>query len=167
MGSHMIVQTDNTTVVTYLNRQEGTRPPRLCLHALRLTGWCKSRQITMRAIHFAGVTNILADEMSRGRVSGPTEWSLAPQVAQTIFKGMYHPSIDLFAFHRNHQLPVYCSRVVDPQAFAVDALSVDLGGMTAYAFPPISLLTRVVAKIGREDCIVILLAACREHSPRY
>ena len=158
VGSHIVVQTDNTTVVAYLNRQGGTRSPRLCLYALRLIGWCKNRQITMRAIHIAGVTNILADDLSRGKVSGPTEWSLAPQVAQTIFEVMYHPSIDLFASHRNHQLPVYCSRGADPQAFAVDALSVDWEGMTAYAFPPISLLTRVVTKIGREDCNVILIA---------
>lgn len=159
MESHTVVLTDNTTVVAYPNRQGDSGPPRLSLHARHLIGWCKFRQITMRAIHIAGVTSILAHNLSRGRVSGPAEWSLAPQVAQTIFKGMYHPSKDLFASHRNHPLPVYCSRVADPQAFTVDALSIDWGGMTAYAVPPISLLMRVVAKIGWEDCIVILLAA--------
>lgn len=145
-------------MVAYLNREGGTRSSTLCAHTLKFLGWCHSRQITLKAVHIAGVTNILADDLSRGRTSGPTEWSLAPQVVQTVLKRLYHPVIDLFASQHNRQLPVYCARVADPRAFAVDALSVDWTGMTAYAFPPISLLSRVVDKIGREECNVILIA---------
>jgi hypothetical protein len=113
--------------------------------------------VTLRAIHIAGVTNLLADDLSRGRTN-PTEWCLAPHVAQTIFSRIYYPSIDLFATFVNKQLPVYCSRLHEPQAYAVDALSIDWTGMTAYAFPPISLLPLVVEKIVRDGCNVILIA---------
>jgi hypothetical protein len=71
---------------------------------------------------------------------------------------MYYPTIDLFASHVNKQLPVYCSRFHEPQAYAVNALSIDWTGMTAYAFPPIALLPLVVEKIVRDGCNVILIA---------
>ena len=67
-------------------------------------------------------------------------------------------SIDLFASHRNHQLPVYCSLARDDNALACDAMSIDWTGMAAYAYPPISLLSQVLIKIQREDCIVLLVA---------
>jgi hypothetical protein len=157
-GCNILIQSDNSTVVAYLNKQGGTRSPLLCLHTLKFFRWCQDRQITLRARHIAGVTNILADDLSRGRSSGATEWSLAPQVVQTIFTRMFFPVIDLFASAQNKQLPVYCARARDPLAYAVDALSIDWTGMAAYAFPPISILARVIDKIGQEDCNVILIA---------
>ena len=157
-GHSVLVQTDNSTVVAYLNREGGTRSPTLCCHTMRLLSWCRDHQITLRAIHIAGVTNILADDLSRGRTSDPTEISLAPQIAQTIFVRFCHPAIDLFASYQNKQLPVYCSRTRDPRAYAADALSVDWKGLTAYAFPPISLLPKVVEKVARDDCYVLLIA---------
>jgi hypothetical protein len=66
--------------------------------------------------------------------------------------------IDLFATARNKQLPIYCTRSNDQDAYAIDALSIDWTGMTAYAFPPVSLLPRVVEKIAREDCRILLVA---------
>jgi len=157
-GRNILVQSDNSTVVAYINKQGGTRSPVLCANTLRILKWCQVRNITVRALHIAGVTNILADNLSRGRISSPSEWSLAPQVALTIFSRFYQPLIDLFASSQNRQLPVYCSRVMDPRAYAVDALLMDWTGMAAYAFPPISLLPRVIEKIAQEDCNVILVA---------
>ncbi|XP_072024901.1 uncharacterized protein [Amphiura filiformis] len=116
-----------------------------------------SRNVTQGYPH-SRVTNILADDLSRGRGAGPTEWALSPQVVQTIFRVMFYPTVDLFASASNHQLPVYCSRMRDPRALAVDALHLNWRGMTAYAFPPISLLQRVIQKIASEDCNIILIA---------
>ena len=134
-GLNVLVQTDNSTVIAYLNKQGGTRSPTLCAHTMRMISWCQERKITLRAIHIAGVTNTLADDLSRGRLSGPAEISLSPQVVQTMFAKYYHPAIDLFASHRNKQLPVYCSRTRDPGAYAVDALSVNWGGNVGVCLP--------------------------------
>jgi len=157
-GKKVLVQSDNSTVVAYLNKQGGTRSPTLCLHTLQFLEWCQQRRISVQASHIAGVENILADDLSRGRLGSPTEWTLNPQVVQRLFQKVFHPSIDLFAAASNHQLPVYCARLRDHQAYAVDALSISWGGVTAYAFPPISLLARVVSKIADEDCNVLLIA---------
>ena len=157
-GQGVLIQTDNSTVVAYLNKQGGTRSSSLCAHAIRIINWCRARQIHLRAIHIAGVTNVLADDLSRGRTSGPTELVLSPQVVQTIFQRYYHPVIDLFATAQSKHLPVFCSRYFDSRAFATDALSINWTGMVAYAFPPISLLPRVIEKIQQEDCEVLLVA---------
>ncbi len=157
-GHKILIQSDSSTVVAYLNKQGGTRSSLLCAHTLKFLTWCREREIAVTAAHIAGVTNVLADDLSRGLKTAPTECSLAPHIVQTVFDRMFYPSVDLFATVCNKQLPVYCTRFSDPGAYAVDALSVSWSGLAAYAFPPISLLNRVVQKIARDECEIILIA---------
>ena len=157
-GKRILVKTDNSTVVSYINRQGGTRSPSLCLHIRRILLWCVDHDIRLEAKHIPGVDNVLADSLSRWGSIRPTEWTLSLQVFQALRSMRGFISIDLFASHRNHQLPVYCSLARDDNALACDAMSIDWTGMAAYAYPPISLLSRVLNKIRREDCIVLLVA---------
>jgi len=157
-GKTVLVKTDNTTVVAYINKQGGTRSPSLCLHVRRILFWCMDHGIQLRARHIPGVDNVLADSLSRWGALTPTEWTLSSQVFQALRAQRGFISIDLFASHHNHRLPVYCSRVQDDSALACDALSIDWTGMAAYAYPPISLIPRVLQKIRRENCIVLLIA---------
>ena len=53
----------------------------------------------------------------------------------------------------------------DPLAWAVDAMSLSWEGMLAYAFPPIPLLLKVLLKMEKETCLVILIAPCWESHP--
>lgn len=69
-----------------------------------------------------------------------------------------HCHIDLFASHLNHQLPTFCTRHAHPLAWATDSLSLNWSGLFGYAFPPISLLPRVLQKIKQESCKIILVA---------
>jgi hypothetical protein len=78
-------------------------------------------------------------------------------VTDGIFLKWHQPNIDLFATKLNFVLPIYISPVGDPQAFAVDALSVDWKGMSAYAFPPTTLLLKVIQKITETPCPVLLV----------
>lgn len=64
------------------------------------------------------------------------------------------PYLDLFATCLN-KLPVYVSPVPDPLA-QVDALSMNWEGI--FAYPPWSLLDRVLKKIEQTDCLIILIA---------
>ena len=153
----MVVKSDNSTVVSYINRQGGTRSPQLCLQTWELLRWCVTNKVTLSAVHLAGRLNIMADALSRGKVL-PTEWMLHPSVVQSIFMTLERPHIDLFASALNNQLPVYCARGQDPKAWASDAFSISWENMLGYASPPISLLPRVITKIAREQCRVILIA---------
>ena len=155
----ILIKSDNSTVVSYINRQGGTRSPTLCLHTRHLLIWCIQRGIFLTAVHTPGIDNTLADNLSRGVSLNPTEWSLAPQIVQTIFErvGIF-PTMDLFATRHNKQTQVFCSRTWDEKAFAIDALSISWNRMAAYAFPPISLIYKVIQKIQEEDCVIILVA---------
>ena len=47
----------------------------------------------------------------------------------------FTPHVDLFATHLKHKLPLYVSRVPDPNAWDIDALNINWTGLTAYAYP--------------------------------
>ena len=149
-GQVVLVKSDNSTVVTYINKQGGTRSPPLCMLAWQMLVWCLEHNIVLKAVHLAGVNNRLADLLSRRRVL-PTEWMLSRQVAQEIFNRVGRPLIDLFASAENAHLPTYCSWGRDPRAWAVDALSVSWRGMEAYAFPPISLVPLILNKVTADQ----------------
>ena len=153
----VVIKCDNTSVVSYINREGGTHSANLCLLTWDLLQWCIDSKITLSAIHVPGVTNVIADALSRGTIR-PTEWSLLPSVAALIFTRLDRPHVDLFASDQNNQLPVFCSRLPCHKAWQTDALSIPWTGMFAYAFPPISLISRVITKVEQENCRVLLIA---------
>ena len=55
---------DNTTAVTYVNNQGGTRSPSLTLLTVELWNWCLQRNIPITAEHLPGVFNVLADRVA-------------------------------------------------------------------------------------------------------
>ena len=100
----------------------------------------------------------MADFLSRGKFL-PSEWTLNPLIFRQICQVIVpQPEIDLFASTLNFQLPKYCARCRDPQAWRVDALSFPWSGLPLYAFPPFSILPTVLEKIAREGADVALVA---------
>ena len=104
-GRSVLVQSDNMTVVAYINHQGGTHSPSLCRLALELWEWCLPRQVHLSAIHIPGEENFLADFLSRGS-SLPTEWMLKKSIFAKICQVLSPPpEIDLFASQMYSQLP--------------------------------------------------------------
>ena len=68
------------------------------------------------------------------------------------------PSIDLFASMNNKKLERYVSWKPDPDAFAVDAFSLDWKNEFYYIFPPFAILGQVISKIRQDNCHCILIA---------
>ena len=87
------------------------------------------------------------------------EWSLHPEVFQTICSQWHQPQVDLFATRFNNKLPQFVSPVPDPQAWAVDALSLSWEDLDPYAFPPAAILGKVVEKLQDYPCNRIILIA--------
>ena len=146
-GQIILIATDNTTVVSYINKEGGMRSGSLCALLWRLLSWCNRRQIVLRARHIPGRLNVIADKLSRSTQVIQTEWSLLQEVFDHLCARWHTPRVDLFATRYNHKLPKFVSPVPDPQAWRVDALSLNWENMDAYAFPPVSLLGKVVSKI--------------------
>ena len=132
----VLVCTDNTTVVSYINKEGGMKSGSLCALLWRLMLWCNQRQIVLRARHIPGHLNIIADKLSRLNQVIQTEWSLLPEVFAQICRRWHRPSVDLFATRFNHKLPRFVSPVPDQSAWGVDALSLPWEDLDAYAFPP-------------------------------
>ena len=70
--------------------------------------------------------------------------------------------MDLFASRLNFQLPRYVSWNPDPEAVATDAFSINWSNDLHYAFPPFSLIGRVLQKIVQDAADVILIVSCWE-----
>ena len=156
-GRTVLIRTDNVTVAAYINRQGGTRSANLNALAAQLWEWCRCRAIMPVASYIPGQDNLIADFLSRGQCL-PSEWMLHPEVMSLIMRTRGPLWVDLFASSLNHQLPLYCSRVQDPRAWALDAFSISWRGIRAYAFPPIALIPRVLQKIRGDQASVLLVA---------
>ena len=163
-GKVLTVFSDNTTAVAYINRQGGTHSPNLCLVAWDLWMLCYRNDIHLRASHIAGKKNILADALSRGRVS-QGEWELAPRWTTWLFKNVHRPLVDLFATAGNAKLPTFCSRFFHPRAWETDALSLSWDGLDAYAFPPFSLIHRILLKVRTSRVSILLIVPLWSRQP--
>ena len=157
-GHSVLLATDNTTVAAYINKQGGTHSRTLCNLAVEAAEWCARNKVHLKARYLPGRLNALADCLSRKGAVVQTEWSLNQRVASQIFHVWGSPHIDLFATHLNRKLPLFVSPVLEPEAYATDALSLSWVGMWAYAFPPFPLILTCLRKIQIEECLVCLVA---------
>ena len=139
----VLIATDNTTVVAYINKEGGMKSGPLCALLWRILTWCTRKQVTLKARHIPGRLNVIAEKLSRLGQTIQTEWSLSPEIFQAICHRWYQPTVDLFATRFNNKLPQFVSPVPDPQAWAVDALSLSWEGLDPYAFPPAAILGKV------------------------
>ena len=143
----VLVATDNTTVVAYINKEGGMQSGPLCALLWRILTWCTRKQVTLKAQHIPGHLNVIADKLSRLGQTIQTEWSLLPKVFQMICSRWHQPQVDLFATRFNNKLPLFVSPVPDSLAIAVDALSMPWEDLDAYAFPLTAILGKVVEKL--------------------
>ena len=102
----VLVATDNSSVVAYINKQGGTHSAEMCALLWKIMTWCHHYHITLKARHIPGCLNVMADLLSRSNQVQSTEWSLHPQVFKQICQKWFTPHVDLFATHLNHKLPL-------------------------------------------------------------
>ena len=109
----VLVATDNTKVVAYINKEEGVKSGSLCALLWRILSWCTRKQVTLKARHIPGWLNVIADKLSRLGQTIQTEWSLHPEVFQAIYSRWHQPQVDFFATRFNNKLPQFVSPVPD------------------------------------------------------
>ena len=80
----VLIATDNTTVVAYINKEGGMKSGPLCALLWRILTWCTRKQVTLKARHIPGHLNMIANKLSRLGHTIQTEWSLGPDVFQAI-----------------------------------------------------------------------------------
>ena len=137
---------DNSTAVSYLRKEGGTRSPFLNSLAQGILRWTESLSIRLLPQFIPGSLNVLADSLSPPHQLPYTEWSLHPEVFRSI-SCMWPVQLDLFATSANHQCSVFFSPFRDPLAAGTDAFLQRWDGLQAYAFPLWSVIPRVLAKL--------------------
>ncbi|KAI2652818.1 ORF V: Enzymatic polyprotein [Labeo rohita] len=93
---HVLVRTDSTATVAYINRQGGLRSRRMSQLARHLLLWSQTWLKSLRAVHIPGELNRAADQLSR-QSTHPGEWRLHPETVQLIWSHFGEAQIDLFA----------------------------------------------------------------------
>ncbi len=131
-GKDVLVRTDNTATVAYINRQGGLRSRRMSQLARHLLLWSQKHLRSLRAIHIPGVLNRAADELSRAALPG--EWRLHPQAVQLIWSRFGVAQVDLFASPETTHCQWFYS--LTEATLGTDALAHSWPqGLRKYAFP--------------------------------
>ena len=144
-NSSILIKSDNTTVVAYINKQGGTTSKVLCDLALELWAFCIHRNICIFSSHISGVSNERADELSR-RSSSEHSYFLLQEMFDAMCHSLSFPLVlDCFASRLNNKLAKFISRFKDPSSSIVDAFSFSWSD-NIYLFPPIPLISKVLIK---------------------
>lgn len=153
----ILLRLDNTTAIAYINRMGGVKNRELNNLARNLWQWCERKELWVFATYISSIDNFEADRESR-KLKIETEWELANYAFDEIVKKFGYPDIDLFASYRNKKCKKYISWTKDSQAITVDSFTVSWSDYFFYAFPPFSLILRVLRKIqdeGAEGIVVV------------
>ncbi len=152
---HVKLMMDNTTAIACVNKF-GSVKPKLMENTAELYQWTLRRNIRLCAGHVPGKKNVIADRESRTH-NLDIEWRLKPKWFKYLTEQHGTPEIDLFASRLNKQLPKYVAWRPDPKAVAIDAFSLSWSDSYVYLFPPFSLLTKVLRKVGEEGVDALLV----------
>ena len=147
---HIRLRVDNTTAMNIINKMGSGHSDNCNSLVKQMWELCISKQIWISAAHIPGSLNFVADFESR-HIAKASEWMLnGPELSKALQALEFKPDIDLFASRINHQFLKYVSYRPDPQAIAIDAFSITWSFYKFYAFPPFSVIGRMLSKISRE-----------------
>ena len=153
---HLRITSDNTTAISYINKKGGLKSQE-CNKIAKEIWICTSRDLHISAAHIPDKDNFEADKNSR------KIYKAVCDICDTFAT----PEIDLFASRINRQTEKYVSWKPEPEAFAVDAFSINWSHHSMYIFPPFSLLTKVIKKISQDLATGILVFPVRSTRPWY
>ncbi len=117
---NVLVRTDNTAVVSYINHQGGLRSRPLCKLAHQILVWSQDKFLSLRAVYIPGHLNIGADILSR-QGPRPGEWRPHPEVVKQIWRVFGQAQVDLFATRQTSHCPLWYS-LTHPAPLGLDAM---------------------------------------------
>lgn len=128
--------------------------------------WCESRNIYIFASYINTKENIKADFLSRN-IQSNIEFELKQDIFIKIIEKFGFPEIDLFASRVNTKCKKYVSWRPDPDSYLVDAFTISWAIYYFYAFPPFSLINRVLNKIINDKATGIVVVPNWPTQPWY
>lgn len=153
--SAILLRVDNTTAICYINRLGGIQFPHLNELTRSIWQWCEKRNISLFASYINTKENC-ADAESR-KVNPDTEWELSNNAFRLIKQNFGCPEIDLFASRSNTKCDLFVSWRPEPDAYTVDAFTINWHSIFFYAFPPFSLVLKCLRKIIDDEATGIFV----------
>ena len=140
----VLINSDSSTAVAYVNHQGGVRSPDISDLVFELYEFCLARNILIQAKFLRGKLNTRADALSRR--SQVHSYSL-PSSLFLYFCDTFSftPLIDLFASRLNNKLDDYYSEGPDPHSVGFNAFLMSWPD-SVYAFPPVPLVSKFLDK---------------------
>ena len=86
----VLVATDNTPVVAYINKERGMKSGSLCSLLWRILSWCTRKQVTLKARHIPVQLNVIADKLSRQMEWSSHKWTCLPPDSTTNYHSLCH-----------------------------------------------------------------------------
>ncbi|XP_033218301.1 uncharacterized protein LOC117173769 [Belonocnema kinseyi] len=152
----ILLRIDNTTAISYINRMGGVQSIKLNSLARLIWQWCEKRNLWIFASYIKSKDNSITD--SDSRILPPeTEWEMNQGIFVSIQKKFGRFDIDLFATNINKNFQKFISWFKDPESMAVDAFIVSWSTFFFYAFPPFSLILKVLRKISEDRAEGVLV----------
>lgn len=164
---NILLRIDNTTAIAYINKMGGIQFTHLNKVARDIWQWCEKRSIFVFASYIQSGENTVADFESRKPVNIDTEWEIADYAFSQITLSFGAPELDLFASIQNCKCSRYASWKLDPNSEFVDAFTSNWKNIKFYAFPPFSLLNKVLHKIKMDKAEGIVVAPYWPTQPWY
>ncbi|KPI95220.1 Transposon Ty3-I Gag-Pol polyprotein [Papilio xuthus] len=156
-NAHILLQTDNRTVVAYINKEGGTKSKKLLNLTRQLLKVMDHLNLQLTARYFPGRFNCEVDALSRGKVC--PEWHLLSTATDNIFKMWGTPQVDLFASETAHVVMRYVSLdTQDQQALFHNAFLHQWDYELAWLFPPPNLIPQVLSHLNTAKGQYILIA---------
>lgn len=142
----LLLRIDNVTAISCINRMGSVQYPHLNNEARDLWEWCERRRIIVFASYINTKDNTEADLLSRKKFKD-TEWELCDYAYNKIKQKLGTANIDLFASRCNSKCDVYITWKNEPDAWAIDAFTISWAELNFYAFPPFSMVLKMIQKI--------------------
>ena len=124
-NTYIRIMCDNTTAVNVVNHMGTSHSDSCNSVAKEIWEWCIDCKIWLSAAHIPGKQNLIADFESR-RNQRASAWRLDKASLICALERLdFKLDIGLVASRINHQFPHYVSHRPDPEAFAIDAFSLN------------------------------------------
>lgn len=162
----ILLRIDNTTAIAYINRFGGVQHNHLNEVTRQIWQWCEQKKLFIFASYIKSKDNTEADLESR-HFNIDTEWDLSSKAFKKISKCFGNPQIDLFATRLNAKCKTYISWKRDPNAFDIDAFTINWQPFFFYAFPPFSLILKCLRKIINDEATGIMVVPYWPSQPWY
>ncbi len=150
---HVLIRTDNKSVVSYIHHQGGVRSKSLYKQAANLLLWTDHHFLTIRAAHISGLLNRGADMLLRKGIPHG-EWRLHPESVRMIWNRYRRADVECVRHERECALPAVLLSVLLPAGGRCSDIALASSQAVRVSSDIAKILPLVLCKIREEGASV-------------